>query len=358
MNQDKTNDAALATTLLAWYDQFGRNLPWRVKGRSHPNPYYVWLSEIMLQQTTVATVQSYFEKFITLWPHLENFAQAPLDDVLHAWQGLGYYARARNMVKCAQVVVGKYQGKFPETADELEKLPGIGPYTAAAVAAIAFEDSVTPVDGNVIRVMSRLFALQTPLPQSLKEITALTNRLTPPARTGDFAQGLMDLGATICTPRKPSCLICPWQSYCQGFQQGIAETLPRKLPKSAKPTRYAVAFVISNPSGAFLFGRRPETGLLGGMIEIPTTPWRFEPWHDLAEAYALAPFDCSWQDATFQVFHGFTHFNFNITVVRGHLTYSMLGASPPTAAKWVKPQDFAKLALPTVMKKILKCLPC
>ena len=353
MTQDKTNSALLATTLLAWYDKSGRDLPWRVKGGRHHNPYHVWLSEIMLQQTTVATVKSYFEKFIAKWPNLEDFAAASMDDVLHAWQGLGYYARARNMVKCAQVVVRDHQGKFPETAIELETLPGIGPYTAAAVASIAFEDHVTPVDGNVIRVLSRIFAVQTPLPQSVKEITALAKTLTPETRTGDFAQALMDLGATICTPRKPSCLICPWQKFCQGFQQGIAQDLPRKLPKSIKPTRYAVAFMISNDRGETLFGRRPETGLLGGMMEIPTTPWRSDPWHDLEEAYACAPFDCWWQGDTRKAFHGFTHFNFDITVVRGCVKGSIIDHLP-SPLKWVKTEDFTNLALPTVMKKILK----
>ncbi|MGI4851525.1 MAG: A/G-specific adenine glycosylase [Janthinobacterium lividum] len=354
MTQDKTNSALLATALLAWYDKSGRNLPWRVKGGRHPHPYHVWLSEIMLQQTTVATVKSYFEKFIAKWPHLEDFAAASMDDVLHAWQGLGYYARARNMVKCAQVVVSDHQGKFPETAVELETLPGIGPYTAAAVASIAFEDHVTPVDGNVIRVLSRIFAVQTPIPQSVKEITTLAKTLTPQTRTGDFAQALMDLGATICTPRKPSCLICPWQSFCQGFQQRIAQDLPRKLPKSVKPTRYAVAFIISNDQDETLFGRRPETGLLGGMMEIPTTAWRSEPWHDLHEAYACAPFDCQWQADTRKAFHSFTHFNFDITVVRGRFESSLTIDDLPSSLKWVKLEDFTKLALPTVMKKILK----
>ena len=354
MNEDRTNRVVLATTLLTWYDKSGRHLPWRVKGSRHPNAYHVWLSEIMLQQTTVATVKSYFEKFVTKWPTLAAFAAAPLDDILHAWQGLGYYARARNMVKCAQVVVRDYQGKFPETAIELERLPGIGPYTAAALASIAFDDQVTPVDGNVIRVLSRVFAIQTPIPQSIKEITALAKTLTPPTRTGDFAQALMDLGATVCTPQKPSCLICPWQQFCQGFQQGVAEDLPRRLPKAIKPYRYAVAFIISNKDGEFLFNRRPETGLLGGMMEIPTTPWQSEPWHSLKEAYALSPLPCLWENDIRKTFHGFTHFNFDITVLRGHFDNTELLTSLLPSMRWVKSENFSKLALPTVMKKILK----
>ena len=359
MDQDKANPEVLATTLLAWYDRSGRNLPWRIKGSRHPHAYHVWLSEIMLQQTTVATVKSYFEKFVTKWPKLEDFAAASMDDILHAWQGLGYYARARNMVKCAQMIVQNYQGKFPETAVELELLPGIGPYTAAAIASIAFDDHVTPVDGNVIRVLSRVFAVQTPMPQSLKEIMALAKTLTPPQRMGDFAQALMDLGATLCTPRKPSCLLCPWQQYCQGFQQGKAEDLPHKSLKSIKPWRYAVAFIISNDCGEILFGRRPEKGLLGGMMEVPSTPWRSQTWDEIEEAQALSPLDCDWEPDIRKAHHQFTHFNFDIKVLRGRLknNLSMQASSEANSMNtmtWVKSEDFIKLALPTVIKKILK----
>ena len=350
MDQTDINSDILTASLLRWYDQMGRNLPWRVKGKPHPTPYHVWLSEIMLQQTTVVTVKPYFENFLKKWPTIEDFAGASLDDILHAWQGLGYYARARNMYKCAQQIVASYDGKFPRTSALLSKLPGIGPYTAAAIATIAFEEKITPVDGNVIRVLSRLFAIQDPLPSGMKRIFSLAQTLTPSYRRGDFAQALMDLGATICTPRKPQCFLCPWLKSCQGFQQGIAEALPEKKPKAVKPTRYAVAFVISHADGSILLSRRQEKGLLGGMIAVPTTPWRNEDY-PLEEALTSCPLRCMWKEKIKEVTHVFTHFNFRVRVCYG----SVLEDSPrlPPDSFWVKPEDFPKMALPTLMKKIL-----
>lgn len=353
MIQDNINPAVLATSLLAWYDRMGRDLPWRVKGEPHPKPYYVWLSEVMLQQTTVATVKSYFTAFIQKWPTIQDFAAASLDEILHAWQGLGYYARARNMHKCARLIVSEHKGEFPATAALLARLPGIGPYTAAAIASIAFEEKITPVDGNVMRVLSRLYALQDPVPASIKRVYSLTQKLTPHQRTGDFAQALMDLGATLCTPRTPKCLLCPWQTSCQGFKQGIAEELPRKSLKTIKPDRYAVAFVISRGDGSVLLARREEKGLLGGMIEAPTTPWREKPW-PLDEALAFCPLECEWKENTREVRHVFTHFNFKVVVCYGAVLEPVSLRLPRSF--WVKPEDFSKMALPTVMKKILSTL--
>ena len=350
MTSGLLSSSILTSSLLSWYDQMGRDLPWRIKGDPHPHPYHVWLSEIMLQQTTVATVKPYFEAFLQRWPTLQAFGQASLDDVLHAWQGLGYYARARNMHKCAHRVVQDHGGEFPRTAEGLRILPGIGPYTAAAIAAIAFEERVTPVDGNVARVLSRLYALEDPLPLSLKSITSLAADLCPEKRSGDFAQALMDLGATVCTPRSPRCLLCPWQSFCQGFQKGIAERLPVKLPRAPKPFRHTIAFVIRHADGSVLLSRRQEKGLLGGMIEAPSTPWREKPY-TLEEGLSSAPLKCNWSQTTQEVRHVFTHFHFHALVCYGEA----LDPLPPLEenAFWVQPADFSKMAFPTVMKKIL-----
>lgn len=350
MNQSNVDPAILAASLLTWYDQMGRNLPWRVKGKPHPTPYHVWLSEIMLQQTTVVTVKPYFETFLKKWPTIQDLAAASLDDILHAWQGLGYYARARNMYRCAQMIVASYEGKFPPASALLNHLPGIGSYTAAAIAAIAFEEKITPVDGNVIRVLSRLFAIQEPLPSGMKKIFSLAQTLTPDRRRGDFAQALMDLGATICTPRNPQCLLCPWQKFCQGFQKGIAETFPEKKLKIMKPVRYAVAFVISRADGSILLRRRQEKGLLGGMIEVPTTPWR-EKDYFLEDALAACPAQCTWKEKIKEVTHVFTHFNLKVRVCYGSIVEPSLPLL--TNSFWVKPEDFSKMALPTLMKKIL-----
>ena len=243
-----TLSAALPGKLLAWYDTYGRDLPWRMKGKK-PDPYSVWLSEIMLQQTTVAAVRDYYNKFIEQWPSVRALAAAPLDDVLKAWAGLGYYARARNLHLCAKTVAEQHGGTFPATVDELLKLPGIGPYTAGAIAAIAFDQPFAAVDGNVERVLSRLHAIATPLPESKPLIREIAQALVPSIRAGDFAQALMDLGATICTPKSPNCLICPWTDQCRGRAFGIAETLPKKSAKKAIPTRRGYACLLyTSPS--------------------------------------------------------------------------------------------------------------
>ncbi|MEM9098479.1 MAG: A/G-specific adenine glycosylase, partial [Pseudomonadota bacterium] len=261
--------------LLEWYDRHHRTLPWRISPADRlagavPDPYRIWLSEVMLQQTTVAAVKSYFEAFLARWPRVEDLAAASNEDVMAAWAGLGYYSRARNLHACAKKVAAR--GGFPTTAEELIKLPGIGPYTAAAIAAIAFDEPATVMDGNVERVMARYFAVTDPLPGSKETLRAHAARLTPRARPGDYAQAVMDLGATICTPRRPACALCPCRPSCQAHADGIAETLPQKAPKKVKPIRRGAVYIAQSASHV-LTERRPEKGLLGGMLALPSTDW-------------------------------------------------------------------------------------
>jgi A/G-specific adenine glycosylase len=265
---------------MAWYDIHARDLPWRVGPHTlargvRPDPYAVWLSEVMLQQTTVAAVRHYFHRFTTRWPRVQDLAAAEDAEVMAEWAGLGYYARARNLLKCARVVTFDLGGRFPDTEDGLQALPGIGPYTAAAIASIAFDRSATVLDGNIERVMSRLFAVTEPLPGSKPTLKALAARLTPMDRPGCHAQALMDIGATICTPKSPACGICPLMPACEGRRTGIAADLPAKTPKKAKPLRHGIAYLVRRTDGAFLLETRPPSGLLGGMLGWPSpTGWR------------------------------------------------------------------------------------
>src|SRR5437763_41828 len=293
-----------AAALLAWYDRHRRELPWRALPGETADPYRVWLSEIMLQQTTVVTVAPYFARFVARWPNVRALAAANLDEVLHEWQGLGYYARARNLHACGRVVVERHGGDFPDDPVALRALPGIGDYTAAAIAAIAFDHRSAAVDGNVERVVARLFAVAEPLPQAKSRLRALATELVPERRAGDFAQALMDLGATLCTPRRPRCVLCPWRGDCAAAVAGIADCLPARLAKPERPLRYGVAFWLSRDDGAVLLRRRPEKGLLGGMIELPSTPWRHEPW-GLDEAVTAAPITADWTRLPGTVQHGF-----------------------------------------------------
>src|SRR5512143_3817114 len=283
-----------ASRLLAWYDRHRRTMPWRAPAGERTEPYRVWLSEIMLQQTTVATVGDYFRRFVERWPTVEALAGAPLDEVLSAWAGLGYYARARNLHACARAVAEQQDGRFPEDEAGLLALPGIGRYTAAAIQAIAFDRPASAVDGNVERVIARLFAIETPLPDAKPEIQARGARLVPEARAGDYAQAMMDLGATVCTPRNPRCVICPLMANCRARKLGIAEELPRRAPKVAKPTRRGLAFVLARKDGAILLRKRPTKGLLGGMDEVPSSAWR-EGRLVAAHALAEAPVPARWQ---------------------------------------------------------------
>jgi A/G-specific adenine glycosylase len=346
--------ALTVKSLLAWYDAERRDLPWRYGPRKAADPYRVWLSEIMLQQTTVKAVVPYFQKFVARWPTVTALAAAPLEEVLQQWAGLGYYSRARNLKACADAVVRDYGGAFPRAETELLELPGIGPYTAAAISAIAFGEKATPVDGNVERVVSRLFAVKQPLPGAKPEIRRLAATLTPQRRAGDFAQAMMDLGAEICTPRKPSCLVCPIQQDCAASAQNLAEMLPLKAAKAARPTRYGIAFLVQREDGAVLLRQRPEAGLLGGMLEVPSTAWG-EKLPARNEVTRSAPVTASWMEVPGTVVHVFTHFRLEIVVFRALVPIDaglMLWAEQERC-RWVHRRDLHAQALPSVMKKII-----
>jgi A/G-specific adenine glycosylase len=337
-----------AAALLAWYDRHARALPWRVGPAARaagvrPDPYAVWLSEVMLQQTTVAAVKGYFHRFTARWPEVAALAAAPEAEVMAEWAGLGYYARARNLIACARAVAGPLGGRFPETEAGLRALPGIGPYTAAAIAAIAFDASAVVVDGNVERVMARLFAVEVPLPKAKPELTALAARLTPAHRPGDHAQAVMDLGATICTPRRPACGLCPLRPGCAAHAQGIAETLPRKAAKPVKPVRLGHVYLAHRTDGAWLLERRPDRGLLGGMLGWPGSDWCDAP----APAPPLA---ADWRALAGEVRHTFTHFHLRLTV---HVAEVPPGAVPERGT-FVPAAEFRPAALPTVMQKAFR----
>jgi A/G-specific adenine glycosylase len=341
---------SLSTLMLDWYDRNRRILPWRAPPGERPDPYGVWLSEIMLQQTTVATVGPYWGAFMAKWPQVQDLATATLDEVLHLWQGLGYYARARNLHACAKAVAALPGGQFPDTEAGLLKLPGIGAYTAAAIAAIAFDRNSVVLDGNIERVMARMFAVETPLPAAKPELRAHAATLTPDRRPGDYAQAVMDLGASICTPRKPRCLLCPWREPCAAHAAGDPERFPAKREKPARPVRRGIAFWLVRPDGTVLLRRRPEEGLLGGMMEIPSTPWRAEPW-DEAEAAPFAPVKPRrWQALPGLVGHTFTHFHLELAVLVGRVDPVATG----TLGLWLKPDRFGEQALPTAMKKVVR----
>ena len=300
----------------------------------------------MLQQTTVVTVAAYFDRFVARFPDIRALAAASLDEVLHLWQGLGYYARARNLHACARAVVEHHGGHFPKIPAELRKLPGIGDYTAAAVAAIAFDHRAAAVDGNVERVVARLFSVRDPLPAAKPRLKGLAAALVPEMRAGDFAQALMDLGAMLCTPRRPRCVLCPWRRDCAAAAAGIADTLPAQGEKPERPLRYGVLFWLSREDGAVLLRRRPEQGLLGGMIELPSTPWREAPW-SATEAVATAPTKAEWRQLPGIVQHGFTHFRLELTLLAGTTTDAIEGI-------WARPKEFAGYALPTLSKKAIR----
>ncbi|MGY6636267.1 MAG: A/G-specific adenine glycosylase [Erythrobacter sp.] len=334
--------------LLVWYDAHARDLPWRLPpGRPLPDdadwPYRVWLSEVMLQQTTVAAVKPYFAKFIATWPSVFDLAAADEDAVMAAWAGLGYYSRARNLVKCARVVAAR--GGFPDTEEGLRALPGLGAYTAAAIAAIAFGRRAVVIDANVERVVARLFAIAEPLPGARKAIRAAAERITPEARAGDFAQGLMDLGSQICTSKAPRCLLCPLRDVCKGYAAGVSESLPVKPAKAAKPERYGTAFWIvrAEPGAppAVWLAVRPPQGMLGGMRALPDDGWTAR-----ADGTGTRPLAGAWRDLG-AVRHTFTH---------AHLTLRVLAASSPVApageGEWWPLDRLDEAGLPTVFAKV------
>ncbi len=338
--------------LLDWYDAHRRDLPWRVNGGETPDPYRVWLSEIMLQQTTVTTVRDYFDRFLSRWPTVHALAAAPLEAVLTEWAGLGYYARARNLHKCARIVSTELNGRFPATPKALQTLPGIGPYTAAAVAAIAFDRPAPVLDGNIERVSARLFAIGEPLPQARKILRPLAGQLIDNRRPGDTAQALMDLGAMICIPRTPRCGDCPLADDCAAHNQAIAGSLPRRPARKQTPTRRAAAFWLERAhDGAVYFETRPAKGLLGGMLGLPCSPWENSSRNgkpDDPEAVSHhAPVRGTWQKVPGEVSHIFTHFRLRLTVYRCRLETGL-----PDTGHWIVPAAFPQRPLPTLMRKI------
>ncbi|WP_419913584.1 A/G-specific adenine glycosylase [Hoeflea sp.] len=343
--QDTTN------ALLQWYDRNHRTFPWRVSPADRQrgvmaSAYHVWLSEVMLQQTTVQAVRPYFLSFVERWPDVGDLAQASDDDVMKAWAGLGYYSRARNLKKCAEKVVYDHAGQFPDTEAGLKALPGIGDYTAAAIAAIAFDRHAAVVDGNIERVIARLFEIATPLPKAKLAIKEHMARLTPKSRPGDFAQAMMDLGATICTPKRPACGLCPLNDGCAVAGRSDADAFPVKPPKKQRPVRRGAAFVAIDGNGMVLLRQRAATGLLGGMAEVPGSAWTART--DGALGTDAAPFAGDWALAG-TIRHVFTHFELRLDVYRAEFdTRPLLDGG-----WWSAAPDLAGEALPTVMKKAI-----
>jgi A/G-specific adenine glycosylase len=342
------DEAPDPAALLTWYGRHRRHLPWRSAPGDRADPYHVWLSEIMLQQTTVKAVGPYYMKFLGRWPSVTALAAAPLDDVLKAWAGLGYYARARNLHACAHAVASQHGGHFPDSEDGLRTLPGIGGYTAAAIAAIAFGRRAVAIDGNIERVIARLYAIETELPAAKVEIRARAETLVPQRRAGDFTQAMMDLGATICTPKKPACGICPWLDACIARARGDAETFPRKAPKVEGQMRHGASFVVIRADDHVLVRTRPTKGLLGGMTEVPSTAWT----HELDETAALAqaPLKAKWRRLPGVVEHGFTHFPLQQAV---YVARAPARTKAPADMRWVALAELHGEALPNVMRKVV-----
>jgi A/G-specific adenine glycosylase len=337
--------------LLAWYDRHARRLAWRVAPKERacgvrPDPYRVWLSEVMLQQTTVKAVAPYFLRFVARWPDVRDLAAAANFEVMAAWAGLGYYSRARNLIACARVVAELPGARFPNAVAELARLPGIGAYTSAAIAAIAFDEPVAVVDGNVERVVARLFAIDVPMPAAKELIREALQPLVPQERAGEFAEALMDLGATICTPKKPACALCPWSDPCLARQQGRQLEFPVKAAKRARPIRYGTAFVARRADGAILLRRRPPRGLLGGMSEVPGSEWL-----EAAAEATEPPLHARWQTISEPVQHGFTHFELRLSVKRAEVPVDV---DAPNGCWWAPASTLADEALPNVMKKTIE----
>jgi A/G-specific adenine glycosylase len=339
--------AALVRRLLKWYDRNRRNLPWRALPGETQDPYRVWLSEIMLQQTSVVTVGPYFHAFLKRWPTMKSLAAAHVDEVMSAWAGLGYYSRARNLHACAKAVACDHAGQLPSTEAELRTLPGIGPYTAAAIAAIAFGKRAAPVDGNIERVLVRLYSVREPLPAAKVQLKAIAETLAPERRAGDFAQAMMDLGAAICTPKSPTCSACPWIDDCQARAEGIAETLPARGAKVARPLRRGAAVVLISSKNEIWLRRRPPKGLLGGMHEPPMSPWEKNfPSHPNDHA----PPKVKARKLMGLVRHTFTHFELELEVYRAD---DIRAPQLDGAGEWAPIAELDRFALPSVMRKVI-----
>ena len=336
------------TAILHWYDTNRRDLPWRAKPGTKPDPYRVWLSEIMLQQTTVATVSNRYARFLERWPTVADLAAASLDEVLHEWQGLGYYARARNLHRCAKAVAGEGAGKFPERAHALRQLPGIGEYTSRAIAAIVFGERAAPVDANVERVIARIAGIEQPLPAAKTAIQASAEQLEPPARPGDWAQALMDLGSAVCTARSPKCLICPASNVCKAKASGNPESFPVKQKKKQRPVRTGIVYWLTGSDGEVLLRKRPEKGMLGAMWEFPSAGWSTKTASP--DAPSILALSNHWISQNEPIEHGFTHFEVRLTIL--HAQWN--GSAIPAGSLWAHPEEFENFALPTLMKKVAR----
>jgi A/G-specific adenine glycosylase len=342
---------SLITSLLKWYAQEARRMPWRYSHFEPPRPYHTWLSEIMLQQTTVATVIDYFQRFIQRWPTLKDLAQADEQEVLSAWQGLGYYSRARNLLKCAQVICKEFNGEFPRDLKTLQHLPGIGPYTAEALRAIVFRGPAIPIDGNIMRVFSRLYDVITPLPALKTEVEEHVKKYAQNPQPGDFAQALMDLGATLCTPKNPTCGACPIQAHCLSYSRGTQEQRPVKGVMALKKTRYGKAFVLRDPEGRLFLRKRPSPGLLAHMMEVPTTQWHDTRQCANDELKALSLTTLKARGTI--VKHTFTHFHLELEVFEVSVHHAALFET----GQWVSLEELPHVPLPTLMKKVINTQP-
>ena len=342
----------LIDRLLAWYDVNARKLPWRAPAGAPALPYQVLLSEFMLQQTTVATVKVRFPAFLARFRSFRALAAADESEVLHAWQGLGYYRRARALHACARAIVERHGGQVPSDQAMLRALPGVGPYTASALRAIVHEAPSVPVDGNVLRIMARLHRVEAPLPSAAGRLRDLAGRLASDHRSGHVAQALMDLGATVCRPRRPGCLVCPWRTACRANLAGVAERLPRRAPKVARPVRRGLAFLLTRPDGAILFRRRPPGGLLGGLHELPSSPWQEGPL-EVGRALAHAPSAGNWRLHPNTIRHGFTHFVLELALAQARIDGATT-VDEGSGGIWCAPYAIEQLALPTLMKRLLR----
>ncbi len=339
------NSLRLSQRVLQWWDTHRRTLPWRAAGGKACDPYAVWLSEILLQQTTVQAATPYFERFIRTWPRVEDLAAASLEDVMRAFSGLGYYSRARNLHACAREIARR-GGRFPRTEAELRALPGIGSYTAAAIAAIAFGEPATPVDGNISRIVARLFAIEEPLPAARSKIYKAAAALTPADRPGDYAQALMDIGSMICTPRKPACPMCPLRIDCLAAKSQDPAAYPRKALRKTRPVRHGAVFFLQRSDGAILVRTRPPRGLLGSTIELPGTDWSVD--FDIAEAKKSAPTHAIWRLLPGSVDQAFTHFQLRINV----FSAPIIGAIQiDRECFWLGPDDVAGAGFSSIMRK-------